>query len=87
MKISVWDTYVKRHDNTIMHFDILVETTINQPEVVLKYGKAYLSTKSFKTLELSTNKCKFCHIEEATKSVIKDINQKGYSIIEIENCN
>ena len=87
MKISVWDTYVKREDNTTMHFDILVPSDVTDEEVIFSFGTHYLKTKPFKTNQLTAKECRLCHIEQATEELITAIEKKGYSIIEMENCN
>jgi hypothetical protein len=86
MEISVWDTYVKREDGKLMHFDILVPSTINNEVIVFDFGNQYLQEKPFLTKELSTKECKYCHIEIASKEVKNSINNKGYYIIEMQNC-
>lgn len=87
MKVSVWDTYVTRADGEIMHFDILVENTVDDEQLIYSYGNKYLKTKSFKTGALSSKECKFCHIEEAPEDVANKIDKDGFFIIEMENCN
>ncbi|GBD33976.1 hypothetical protein HRbin34_00282 [bacterium HR34] len=85
MEIAVYDTYVKRKDGRIMHFDIIVEK--NTPyEKVIAYGNEYLKTKGEEGQELSSNECKFCHIEKASKDIEEKIKNKGYYIYEMENC-
>lgn len=85
MEIAVYDTYVKRKDGRIMHFDIIVEK--NTPyEKVIAYGNEYLKTKSEEGQELSSNECKFCHIEKASKDIEEEVKNKGYYIYEMENC-
>ena len=86
MKVAVWDTYVRRLDGKLMHFDILVPDTLKDTEVIFGYGKEYLSSKSFQTGKLSAKECAFCHIEIAPTPVIDGITEKGYYIIEMENC-
>lgn len=86
MKISVWDTYVKRSDGLTMHFDILVPENVNEREIIFQYGMDYLKNKPFDTGQITSNECRFCHIEYATDDMKNDISQKGYSIIEMENC-
>mgnify|MGYP000403897411 CR=1 FL=1 len=85
MKVSVYDTFVPKENNIEMHFDILVEEGTSV-EKVYQYGKFYLESKNLADFELSTKECKFCHIEHATNEVENEIKQKGYSIIEMENC-
>ncbi|MBU2903260.1 DUF2024 family protein [Arenibacter algicola] len=86
MKISVWDTYVAREDGKNMHFDILVPATMEDKDSIFKYGREFLSTKPFKTAELSSKECKFCHMEQAANTIADIINKEGYYIIEMENC-
>ena len=86
MKISVWDTYVKRGNQKIMHFDILVPSEMISEKTIFAYGQEYLGSKMFTTGTLSAKECKFCHVEQASAEVIKSIHEKGYHIIEMENC-
>ncbi len=86
MRISVWDTYVRREDGLVMHFDILVPSTMDNENIVFSYGKAYLADKPFDTHGLTSKECKFCHMEQATQEVMDEINKKGYYIVEMENC-
>ncbi|AXT50821.1 DUF2024 family protein [Aquimarina sp. BL5] len=86
MKIAVWDTYVNRKDGFLMHFDILVPDNIKDENQVLGYGKKYLNTKSFDTSNLTSDECRFCHIEKASPELIRLIQTQGYAIIEMENC-
>lgn len=86
MKIAVWDTYVKRTDGKLMHFDILVPSS-SEENRIFNFGKQYLAGKSFKTSGLTSKECQFCHIEEAPERILEDIQKHGYAIIEIQNCN
>ena len=87
MEISVWDTYVKREDGKIMHFDILAPSDLKDEETILGFGKHYLKSKPFEILKLTASECRFCHIDRATDDMITAIKNKGYTIIEMENCN
>lgn len=87
MKVSVWDTYVKREDQTIMHFDILVPDNITDEAIIHEYGRQYLAKKPFKTENLTSSECRFCHIEQAPLRIQEKILKTGFDIIEIENCN
>lgn len=87
MKVSVWDTYVKRQDGLIMHFDILVDSKLTNDCDIFSFGRNFLKNKSFKSEELTSKECVFCHIEKATELTEREIKIKGYSIIEMENCN
>ncbi|WP_299436343.1 DUF2024 family protein [uncultured Maribacter sp.] len=87
MKVAVWDTYVKREDGNIMHFDILVPDNLTNEQIIFNFGKDYLKTKSFNTEQLTSNECRLCHIEQATEEIVSSIKSQGYFIIEMENCN
>ncbi|WCO02562.1 DUF2024 family protein [Psychroserpens ponticola] len=87
MKVSVWDTYVQRKDGKTMHFDILVPSNFKNETQIISFGNSYLSAKTFETKSLTADICNFCHIETAPESVVDDISKKGYSIIELKNCN
>lgn len=87
MKVSVWDTYVKRDDGNVMHFDILAPSEVTDVTIIFNFGKAYLESKSISNPIVTTKECRLCHIEQATEVMEKEILNKGYFIIEMENCN
>ncbi len=87
MKVVVWDTYVKREDGNIMHFDILVPDNVTAKQTIFDFGKDYLKTKAFKTGQLTSKECRLCHVEQATEEIASIIKKQGYFIIEMENCN
>lgn len=87
MKVSVYDTYVTNKAGKTMHFDILVPDAEKNIEKIYQYGKSYLKTKGQEGQILASEECKFCHIQEATVDVKNEIATKGFSIIEMENCN
>ena len=86
MKVAIWDTHVTRTNGTTMHFDIIVPKSLEDKQKILTFGATYLREKEIEIAVLTTKECQFCHIEEASSSVITTINQKGYDIIELENC-
>ena len=86
MKISVYDTYVKKKDGTVMHFDILVPDNEKDTTKIHAFGHAYLATKGQAEQPLTSNECRFCHIEQAEPEIEQDIRSKGYFIIEMEGC-
>ena len=86
MKVTVWDTYVTKRDGTKMHFDILVPVKIKDSAFVFNYGNQYLKMKGQEGQPLTSNQCKYCHVEEVKPEWESDIIEKGYYIIEMENC-
>ncbi|MEO1049229.1 MAG: DUF2024 family protein [Bacteroidota bacterium] len=86
MNVAVFDTWVRKQEGGLMHFDIVVPTeTPNQD--VLDYGKAYLSHKGQGSRDLSAKECRFCHIESPGPEIIDSIERQGYHIIEMQGCN
>jgi hypothetical protein len=86
MQISVYDTYVQRPDGRRMHFDILVPATVADRDTVLQYGRTYLAAKGLQATELKAEKCNYCHMESATALVAQEIAERGFAILEMENC-
>lgn len=87
MKVAVWDTYVTKKDGNVMHFDIIAPQEIRDTIVIYNFGKAYLKTKGQEGQPLSSKECRFCHVETVRPQWEAEIKQKGYFIIEMENCN
>jgi hypothetical protein len=86
MKVAVWDTYVTKQDGTIMHFDIIAPEHTKDENTIHTFGKEYLKTKNQESQPLTAKECSFCHIEMATPEMELGIGQKGYYIIEMQNC-
>ncbi len=86
MKVAVWDTYVTKKDGQVMHFDILVPADVRNEETIFTFGKDYLQSKNQAGQVLSSNECQFCHVEQASERVVAAIQQKGYYIVEMQNC-
>lgn len=86
MKVSVFDTYVRRADGRVMHFDILVPDTEKDLAKIHGYGHEYLKGKGEESAALGTRECSFCHVEQATPEIVQAIEARGYFIIEMENC-
>lgn len=86
MQVAVWDTYVTKKDGTIMHFDIIAPTETRDTDVIYNYGKEYLETKGQQGQPLTSNECRFCHVETVKPQWGEEIGRKGYFIYEMENC-
>lgn len=86
MQIAVFDTYVRRPDGRMMHFDILVPNEGRDHATVVAHGRTYLAGKGIPNRSLSTAECRFCHIEQARAAVRRDIERAGFSILELEHC-
>lgn len=76
MKVAVWDTYVTKKDESIMHFDILTPEEIKDTKVIFGYGKAYLKSKGQDGQPLTSKECKFCHVETISPKCKVAINKE-----------
>ena len=86
MKVAVWDTYVTKKDGTIMHFDIIAPSEIKDTNVIYNFGKNYLKSKNQQEQPITAKECNFCHMETIKPSWEAAINENGYFIVEMENC-
>lgn len=86
MKVAVWDTYVLKADGNRMHFDIVVPEDEKNADKIYKYGQEYLKGKSVVSDKLTSTECEFCHIEQASEMIVRDIEERGYHIVEMEHC-
>lgn len=86
MQVAVWDTYVTKKDGAVMHFDIIAPVHIKDEKTIHTFGKEYLISKNQENQLLTAKECSFCHTEEATDEIKLSIQQKGYYIIEMQNC-
>ena len=86
MRVAVWDTYVTKKDGTIMLFDIIVPYETKDTTEIHSYGKEYLKSKNQNDQTLTSEECRFCHIEIANSVWEDEIRHKGYYIYEMENC-
>ncbi|MBX2966125.1 MAG: DUF2024 family protein [Cyclobacteriaceae bacterium] len=86
MKVAVWDTYVTKKDGSVMHFDIIAPVETKDEAVIYGYGKTYLENKGQAGQPLTSEECRFCHIETIKPQWEEAIRQKGYYIYEMENC-
>ncbi len=87
MQVAVWDTYVTKKDGKVMHFDIIVPAELKDENTIYNYGKEYLKTKNQEGQPLTSEESKYCHTEKIRTQWEADIREKGYYILEMENCN
>ena len=86
MQVAVWDTYVTKKDGTVMHFDIIAPQDIRDENQIHEYGREYLKTKGQEGQPLTSEECRFCHIESVNPDKMDEIKQNGFYIVEMENC-
>jgi uncharacterized protein DUF2024 len=85
MQCAVYNTYVRKKDNRVMHIDVIVQTDTPQ-EKAIEYGKKYLEGVGEGDQMMTQEECQFCHIQEAPEMIEKEIVVKGYYIQQMEGC-
>lgn len=82
MQLQVFDTYAKLPDGSTNHIDILMPEGKSKDEAI-KCGTAYLESKGLKDFTLTSEECRFCHIQSANAEQEKSVNDQGYAIIQM----
>lgn len=85
MKIDVFDSYATTDDETLMHFDIFVETGTSE-KTALSYGQQWLESIGLQRDILKLSRCNFCHTEAANPEIAEHIQQHHYFILQMEGC-
>jgi hypothetical protein len=85
MECDVFDTYVTRSDGRLMHFDVIAPTGVSQAEA-LAFGQAYLKSVNVMDSVVTAERCRFCHVEQATPEMARAIAAQGYYILPMEGC-
>ena len=70
MQCAVYDTYVRKKDGNVMHFDVVVEAKTPH-EKAIEYGKKYLESVGE---------------GQAPPTIETDIQSNGYFIQKMEGC-
>ncbi len=85
MKVDVYDTYAQSNDGRTIHFDVLVETG-TAANVAHKHAQDWLTGVGQNGARLAQDRCRFCHVENASPAVKKEIQEKGFFILKMEGC-
>ena len=83
MKVKIYDTHVNTKD-AYYHFDVVVKEA-TQAEVE-SYAKAYLMVIGVEDVEITQERCHYCHEELASPYAIEEIKNQGYYIIPMQGC-
>jgi hypothetical protein len=85
LKVAVWDTYIKKRNGSVMHFDIIVPENFNNQEEIFKYGEDFVKSKGENEVTLDAAQCQFCHIEDVTTEVRDAIADNGHYILAMDD--
>lgn len=84
MKAAVWDSYLKKANGNVLHFDVVVPDSRSETAIVYKYAYEYLKSQGIDGAEINVKNCQFCHIESMTDKMRSDIESRGFHIIEMD---
>jgi hypothetical protein len=85
MNCDVFDTYVTRANGQILHFDVIVPSG-TPPTAVQAFGQGYLTALGVPDGKVTAERCRFCHVEQATPEMQQAIEEQGYFIVALEGC-
>lgn len=84
MKAAVWDSYIKKDDGNVLHFDVIVPDSKSDATLVYKYAYEFLKLKGIERVEINVTNCQFCHIENLAEEMKTNIEIRGFHIIEMD---
>jgi hypothetical protein len=85
MTIShIYDTYAKAANGKILHFDVVIDE--QDQEKALQCAKMWLTSIGYADATVNLSNCAFCHSAEATPTLRKEIDERGYGIYKLEGC-
>ena len=84
MDFHVFDTHVKAKDGHTIHFDVVTDKS--DPEKAVAFAREWLKSIGEEFAIVTTNECKFCHIQSVPEDTEIEIMTDGYSIAKMEGC-
>ncbi len=84
LRVAVWDTYARKANGCVLHFDIIVPEDMQKQDKIFEFGKQYLKDKGEPQAILNASYCQFCHLEQITLEIKNTISKQGYFILEME---
>lgn len=86
MEIYVYDTYAKKKNGSIMHFDVF--TSERNDNKAYSFAKEWLKEIGENAeAALNQRNCRYCHVERnLPKEIENEIKTKGYYIYKMEGC-
>lgn len=84
MNVDVYDTHAHTTDGQVLHFDVLLPS--GSGERALEYAREWLQSIGIGIDRITLDQCRFCHSEAATPEVQRQLESKGYFILQMEGC-
>lgn len=85
MKIDVYDTYATSKKGKTIHFDVLMPNG-GSKKAALQYARTFLASIGEEADALKSERCNFCHTENAHPVVEAEIAKSGHYILQMEGC-
>jgi Domain of unknown function (DUF2024) len=85
MKVDVYDTYATSKTGHTIHFDVLLASP-SQASTAYETAVKWLDEIGENGSSLSQSRCNFCHTENASTTVIADVESQGFHILQMEGC-
>lgn len=87
MEVEIHDTWVKGK-NGQMHFDVAIEKKGDKDnnKLAVASAKKWLESIGEKKAKVTSKECSFCHVQDASPKVVKEIKENGYAIIKMQGC-
>ena len=85
MKIDVYDTYATSKSGKTIHFDVFLPSG-GDKEAALRHAHAFLESIGETAEALKSERCNFCHSEQAHPAVEAEIAKSGHYILQMEGC-
>ena len=84
MDFHVYDTYVKAKDGHTMHFDVITDS--NQIDKAIEYAKKWLRSIGEEKSKVTSEECRFCHIQTVPEEMEIEIMTEGFFISKMDGC-
>lgn len=84
MQVAVWDTYVKKEDGHVLHFDVIVPETQKNADKILGYAQRHCHDQGVVNPSITTDECQFCHLEAPSEEMVRNIEAQGHFILEMD---
>ena len=85
MRVDVYDTYATTAEGQVIHFDVLIASG-RDSQKAYEHAEYWLRSINQENVLLRQEECRFCHQENASASIARDIETKGFHIIQMEGC-
>jgi len=84
VEIHVYDTYARKKNGEVIHFDVFLPERDN--DKAFECAKEYLEQIGEDSNSFDQKNCRFCHSQEASEEVAEEINNNGHYIYKMEGC-